>query len=159
MVAMGGAGFIRGLLTASDKFGQEGETFLKSLAAKCGLTITAQESFDPNDADMTVQLTKVAATKPAAIVVWTIGPAGGIVARNAKQAGVSIPLFQCHGQPDSNYPKMAGDAANGTMMPSTKTMIADLLPASDPQQAVVQDFVKEYKARNIPNLGTHSGYA
>jgi branched-chain amino acid transport system substrate-binding protein len=148
-----------GLLSASDKFGQEGEGYLKSLASQYGLTILAQESFDPNDADMTVQLTKVAAAKPAALVVWTIGPAGGIIAKNAKQAGVKTPLFQCHGQPDSNYPKMAGDAANGTMMPSTKTMIADLLPASDPQRAVVQDFVKEYKTRNIPNLGTHSGYA
>ena len=44
------------LLGASDKFGQEGEGVLKKLAPKYGIKIAAQESFDPTDADMTVQL-------------------------------------------------------------------------------------------------------
>jgi branched-chain amino acid transport system substrate-binding protein len=148
-----------GVLAASDKFGQEGQEYLKSLAPKFGITLAAEESFDPNDTDMTVQLTKVAAAKPAALVVWTIGPAGALIAKNAQQAGVKIPLFQCHGQPDSNYVKLGGPAANGTMMPSTKTMVADQLPAGDRQRGVVRDFVKEYQARKLANLGTHSGYA
>lgn len=148
-----------GILAASDKFGQEGEAFLKSLAPKFGIEILAQESFDPNDVDMTVQLTKVAAAKPAAVVVWTIGPAGAIIARNARQAGVALPMFQCHGQPDPNYIKLAGDAATGTAMPATKLMAGEQLPANDPQRAVVIDFIKEYNARGLQNLSTHSGYA
>lgn len=148
-----------GVLAASDKFGQEGEAYLKSLAGNAGLTIVAQESFDPTDVDMTVQLTKVAGAKPSAIVVWTIGPAGAIIAKNAMQAGIKTPLFQCHGQPDPNYIKLAGEAANGTLMPSTKLLAGEQLPASDRQRAVVLDFVKEYNARGIPNLSTHSGYA
>jgi branched-chain amino acid transport system substrate-binding protein len=148
-----------GLLTASDKFGQEGEAYLKQLAGKHGLEIKAQESFDPNDADMTVQLSKVAAAKPAAVVVWTIGPAGAIIAKNARQTGLALPLFQCHGQPDPSYLKLAGEAANGTLMPSTKTMVASQLPAGDRQRTVVQDFVKAYQERGLANLSTHSGYA
>jgi branched-chain amino acid transport system substrate-binding protein len=147
------------LLCASDKFGQEGNAALKAFAPKFGLQVVAQESFDPTDADMTVQLTKVAAAKPTAIVVWTIGPAGAIVAKNAQQTGLKIPLFQCHGQPDASYPKLAGTAANETSMPSTKVMVASQLPANDPQRQVVQDFVKEYQARSIGSLGAHSGYA
>lgn len=149
-----------GLMTASDKFGQEGEVYLKQLAPKFGLQIVAQESFDPaTDLDMTVQLTKVAAAKPAAIVVWTIGPAGSIIAKNAKQTGVTLPLFQCHGQPDPNYLKLAGDAANGTLMPATKLLAGEQLPAADPQRQVVLDFIKAYYARGLQNLSTHSGYA
>jgi branched-chain amino acid transport system substrate-binding protein len=148
-----------GLLCASDKFGQEGEADLKSMASSSGIKIVSQESFDPTDADMTVQLTKVAAAKPAAIVVWTIGPAGAIVAKNAQQTGLKIPLFQCHGQPDASYVKLAGSAANGTAMPSTKVMVANQLPANDRQQSVVTDFVKEYQTRGIGTLSAHSGYA
>lgn len=147
------------LLCASDKFGQEGESDLKSQAPGRGIRIVSQESFDPTDADMTVQLTKVAAAKPKAIVVWTIGPAGAIVAKNAQQTGLKIPLFQCHGQPDASYVKLAGNAANGTAMPSTKVMVASQLPASDRQQSVINDFVKEYQARGIGSLSAHSGYA
>jgi branched-chain amino acid transport system substrate-binding protein len=148
-----------GILAASDKFGQEGSGYLKSLASKFDIQIVSEESFDPNDIDMTVQLTKVATAKPAAIVVWTIGPAGAIVAKNAKQAGISIPLFQCHGQPDPNYLKLAADAANGTAMPATKLMAGEQLPAGDPQRAAVLDFIAEYNARGLKNLSTHSGYA
>lgn len=148
-----------GVLAASDKFGQEGEAYLKSLAPKFGLSILAQESFDPNDVDMTVQLTKVAAAKPTAVVVWTIGPAGAIIARNARQAGLAMPLFQCHGQPDPNYLKLAGESANGTAMPSTKLMAGEQLPATDPQRRAVLDFIRAYNSRGLKNLSTHSGYA
>ena len=147
------------ILTASDKFGQEGEVFLKSTAAKYGLTLLAGESFDPMDSDMTVQLSKAASAKPDAIVVWTIGPAGAVIAKNAKQMGLTVPVFQCHGQPDPNYLKLAGVAANGTRMPSTKLLVASQLPDSDAQKAVEIDFIKEYEARGLANMSTHSGYA
>jgi branched-chain amino acid transport system substrate-binding protein len=108
---------------------------------------------------MTVQLSKVSRAKPKAVVVWTIGPGGAIVAKNAKQARIKVPVFQCHGQPDANYIKLAGTSANGTTMPSTKLMAASQLPSSDRQKAVVTLFNKEYKARKLGDVGTHSGYA
>ncbi len=148
-----------GVLTASDKFGQEGEACLKSMAAKYGIEILAQESFDPNDTDMAVQWMKLASAKPQAIVVWTIGPAGAMIAKNASQNASDIPLFQCHGQPDAAYVKLAGEAANGTAMPSTKLMVGDQLPENDPQRTVVLDFAKEFQNRKIGAMSTHSGYA
>jgi len=149
-----------GLLCAGDKFGQEGEGYLRKLAPEHGLTIVAKEAFDPaTDTDMTVPLTKITGAKPDAIVVWTIGPAGATIAKNAKQAGTAIPLFQCHGQPDANYIKLAGEAANGTAMPATKLMAAEQLPDTDKQKALVLEFVAAYKAKGLGEIGTHSGYA
>lgn len=72
------------LMTASDGFGKDGKVWLEKLASKYGLTIVADESFNPKDTDMTAQLTKIMATSPDAIVCWTIGPAGAIVAKNVK---------------------------------------------------------------------------
>ncbi len=149
-----------GLLTASDGFGQEGGKSLNNLAEKYGLTIVAQESFDVKDVDMTVQISKIAAKEPQALICWTIGPAGAIVAKNAHSLGIKFPLFQCHGLPDPSYIKAAGEAANGNIMPSTKLMVAEQLPATDPQKALLLEFINEYEnVKKYGKVNTHSGYA
>ena len=151
------------LLTASDPFGKDGAVWLKKLAPDFGITFVAEESFGPKDTDMTTQLTKIKNAAPQAIIVWTIGPAGAIVAKNKAQLGINIPLFQCHGQPGPEYIQLAGKAAEGDRMPATKLMAAAQLPDSDPQKKVIQEFIKlytdEYHFDKQFPLNTHSGYA
>jgi branched-chain amino acid transport system substrate-binding protein len=151
------------LITASDGFGKDGKGWLEKLASTHGLTIVADESFNPKDTDMTAQLTKIASANPDAIVCWTIGPAGAIVAKNVKQLNIKTPLFQCHGLPDPKYVELAGPASEGNMMPSTKLMAWEQLPDSDPQKNVIKEFVRLYNDVNhfdkqFP-VNTHSGYA
>ena len=152
-----------GLLSASDPFGKDGAVWLEKLAPEYGLTFVAKESFGPKDTDMTAQLTNIKNAKPDAIVVWTIGPAGAIVAKNKAQLGIKLPLFQCHGQPGPEYIQLAGKASEGDRMPSTKLMAAAQLPDSDPQKKVIADFIKLYQDvyhydKQFP-INTHSGYA
>ncbi len=151
------------LITASDGFGKDGKGWLEKSAQNHGLTIVANESFNPQDTDMTAQLTKMAAAHPDAIVCWTIGPAGAIVSKNMKQLNIKTPLFQCHGLPGPEYVKLAGPASEGNMMPSTKLMAWEQLPDSDPQKNVIKEFVHLYNDVNHINkefpLNTHSGYA
>ncbi|WP_457573791.1 ABC transporter substrate-binding protein [Desulfolithobacter sp.] len=151
------------LLTAADGFGKDGARWLKKLAPEYGLTIVAQESFGPKDTDMTAQLTKIKNAAPQAIICWTIGPAGAIVAKNKVQLGIDLPLFQCHGLPDPKYIELAGKASEGDRMPATKLMVVDQLPDSDPQKPVIENFVHLYRDvyhydRQFP-INTHSGYA
>jgi len=151
------------LLTASDPFGKDGVVWLEKLAPDFGLELVAKESFGPKDIDMTAQLTKIKNANPQAIVVWTIGPAGAIIAKNKAQLGIKIPLFQCHGQPGPEYIQLAGKAAEGDRMPATKLMAAAELPDTDPQKKVIQEFIKLYKDqykydKQFP-INTHSGYA
>jgi len=151
------------LITSSDGFGRDGKNWLGKLAGDFGIAIVAQESFEPRDTDMTAQLTKIRSTDAQAVICWTIGPAGSIVAKNVMQLGVTIPLFQCHGLPDPMYIELAGKASEGNIMPSTKLMAADQLPDADPQKAVIQEFIRLYKDvyhydRKYP-INTHSGYA
>ncbi|NCP78534.1 MAG: ABC transporter substrate-binding protein, partial [Desulfuromonadales bacterium] len=106
--------------------------------------------------------TKVKNFHPQALIAWTIGPAGSILAKNKAQLGIDLPLFQCHGLPDPKYIELAGAASEGDRMPATKLMVVDQLADSDPQKAVIQDFVKLYQdkgyAKQFP-INTHSGYA
>ncbi len=151
------------LITAEDGFGKDGKRWLTRFAPKFGLTIVAQESFGSRDADMTTQLTKIRGAGAEVIVCWTIGPAGSIVAKNVKQLGINVPLFQCHGLPDPNYIELAGAASEGNLMPATKLMTADQLPDSDPQKKVILGFIdiynNKYKYDKKFPINTHSGYA
>lgn len=150
------------LLSAADGFGKDGQRWMEKLAPKYGIEIVAQESFGTRDTDMTAQLTKVKNSNPQALLAWTIGPAGSIIAKNKVQLGIDLPLFQCHGLPDPKYVELAGAASEGDRMPSTKLMVADELPDSDPQKAVIQEFIKLYKERGYDKqfpINTHSGYA
>ena len=148
------------IINATDGFGKEGEQALKELSGKYGIAIAAEEKFDVTDVDMTVQLTKIKATDAQAVICWTIGPPGSIVAKNARQLSYALPLIQCHGLPDPKYIELAGDAAEGTIMPSTKLMVADQLPDKDPQKKLLLDFINEYEnLRKHGKVNTHSGYA
>lgn len=151
------------IITAADGFGRDGKNWLEKLAPEYGLKIISNESFQATDNDMTPQLIKIKAASPEAIICWTIGKAGAIVAKNVKQLDIRTTLFQCHGLPDPIYIKLAGDASEGNIMPSTKLMVADQLPDTDVQKKVIQEFIRLYNEvyrydRQFP-INTHSGYA
>jgi branched-chain amino acid transport system substrate-binding protein len=151
------------IITSADGFGRDGKGWLEKLAPEFGLKIIATESFQPTDNDMTAQLVKIKAASPEAIVCWTIGKAGSIVSKNVRQLAIQPPLYQCHGLPDPIYIKLAGEASEGNIMPSTKLMVAEQLPDSDPQKKVILEFIRLYQDvykydRQFP-INTHSGYA
>ena len=84
------------------------------------------------------------------------------MAKNKAQLGINIPLFQCHGQPGAEYIMIAGKASEGDRMPATKLMAVDQLPDSDPQKAVIKEFIKLYQDAGYDKkfpINTHSGYA
>jgi len=150
------------LLSADDGFGKDGLRWMEQLGPEFGIEILAKESFGARDTDMTAQLTKARNANPQAYLVWTTGPAGPIAAKNIAQLGIAEPLFQCHGLPDPKYVELAGPASEGNRMPATKLMVADELPDTDPQKAVIQEFIKLYNEKGYDKqfpINTHSGYA
>jgi len=151
------------LLYAADGFGKDGSRWMEKLAPEFGIEFVTRESFGPQDTDMTSQLTMAKNANPQALICWTIGPAGSIVAKNKLQLGIDLPLFQCHGLPDPKYIELAGKASEGDRMPATKLLVADQLPDNDPQKGVILNFIHLYRDvyhydREFP-INTHSGYA
>ncbi|MDQ7831175.1 MAG: ABC transporter substrate-binding protein [Desulfovibrionaceae bacterium] len=151
------------VMTAKDAFGQDGLNHLKNLAGKYGMEIMAEETFDPKGTDFSAQAFKLATASPKAVIIWTIGPAGAIAAKNFAALPGNKPLVvECHGQPGPEFLQLAGPAAEGVIMPATKLMAPDSLPAADPQAAVVKAFIADYDKEGIQAkfpLNTHSGYA
>lgn len=147
-----------GFLYSNEGFGKDGLRNVKVQAPKYGVEIAASEAFQPKDVDMTAQLTRISAQGVDGIIAWTVGPAMGIVAKNIKQLGIKAPLFECHGAGDPIFWKVAGEAGEGVMMPSTKIVVGDQLPDKDIQKQKTLDYVKAYKEKFNREPGTMVAY-
>jgi len=137
-----------GILYVSNGFGEDGYDNLKVLAPKYKVDIVGVETYGGKDRDMTAQLTKLAAKGPQAIINWSVGPTSVIVTKNFKQLGLDrkgILLVMNHGQGNTRYIELCGDAANGVVLPSGKILVAQDLPDTDPQKKVLLSFKRAYE--------------
>jgi branched-chain amino acid transport system substrate-binding protein len=144
------------ILTVSDGFGASGREQLKLMSKEFGIEIISDETYGPKDDFMTVQLTKIRDSNAQAIICWGTNPGPAKVARNVKQLGINLPLFMSHGVSSKKFIELAGDAAEGIMLPSGKVIVADQLPASDPQKKTLMNYVNKYR-ENYKVEGDHFG--
>lgn len=147
-----------GFIYSNEGFGKDGLKNIRVQAPVFGIEIAAEEAFAPKDVDMTVQLTRINAKGVDAVIVWTVGPAMGIIPKNIKQLGIKAPVFECHGAGDPIFWKVAGEAGEGVMMPSTKIVVADQLKDSDIQKKKIQAYVKAYREKFNREPGTMVAY-
>ncbi len=144
------------LLTVSDGFGASGREQLKAQAARYGIRIVSDDTYGPKDTDMTSQLTKIRGLRPDAIICWGTNPGPAVVTKNARQLGIRTPLYMSHGVSSKKYIQLAGKAAEGVKLPSGRVIVADQLPATDPQKRSLIAFVKGYE-RYYKAEGDHFG--
>jgi branched-chain amino acid transport system substrate-binding protein len=144
------------ILTVSDGFGSSGREQLKLRAKDFGITIVSDEVYGTSDTDMTAQLVKIRGSKAQAIICWGTNPGPAKVARNARQLALNLPLFMSHGVSSKKFIELAGDAAEGIILPSGRVIVASLLPKSDQQKKSLIAYVKDYK-NHFKVEGDHFG--
>ena len=133
------------ILTVSDGFGASGREQLKNQAANYGISLVVDDTYGPKDTDMTAQLTKIRGSEAQAIICWGTNPGPAVIAKNVKQLGIKLPIYMSHGVSSKKFIELAGEAAENIMLPSGKVIVADQLPASDPQKASLVGYVQSYK--------------
>ena len=141
--------------------------FDKSMRAEClkvaathKIEVLADETYGAGDTDMTAQLTKIKNTAGVQAVLnagFGAGPA--IVTKNYRQIGITVPLYQSHGVASKEYIKLSGGAAEGVRLPAGALLVADTLPASDPQRAVLVSYKKDYESHYKSDVSTFGGHA
>jgi branched-chain amino acid transport system substrate-binding protein len=144
------------IITVSDGFGSSGREQLKANAAKYGIQIVEDVTYSPKDTDMTAQLTKIRASQAQAIICWGTNPGPAVIAKNVKQLGIKLPLYMSHGVSSKKFIELAGDAAEGIILPSGRVIVSDVLPSSDKQKKSLLAFVKDYK-NHYKAEGDHFG--
>jgi len=147
------------ILTVSDGYGQAGRAVLKELIPAKGLTLVADEAYGPKDTDMTAQLTKIKGLAPDAIICWGTNPGPAVIARNRVQLGIATPLYQSHGVASRKFIELAGDAAEGLMLPAGHLAVVSQVPANHPQKPVLAAYAAAYEARFKQPVSAFGGYA
>jgi branched-chain amino acid transport system substrate-binding protein len=148
-----------GVLASNTGFGNGGKAQLEKYAPEYGIEILIAEVYDKDATDLSGVLTKVKARGVQAVVNWSIEPAQSLVAKNMRQLGMKEPLFQSHGFGNILYVKAAGEAAEGIIFPAGRLLVADVLPASNPQKSLLEKYKKDYESRYNEEVSTFGGHA
>ncbi len=147
------------ILTVSNAFGDSGRQQLLQQAPDYGFEIVTDERFGPKDTDMTPQLTKIRTLKPEAIICWGTNPGPAVIAKNMRQLGIDTPLYQSHGVASKKFIELAGEAADGIILPAGKILVASNLPDSDAQKSTLLKYIADYEGKYNMEVSGFGGYA
>ena len=149
-----------GLISGSGGFGRSMRGQCQSVAGEYGIEIVADETYGPQDSDMTPQLTNIRnADGIQAVINPGFGQGPAIVTRNFAQLGIELPLYQSHGVASAQFIELAGEAAEGVRLPAAALLVADKLPDDDPQKPVVVGYRDAYEAATGEPVSTFGGHA
>jgi branched-chain amino acid transport system substrate-binding protein len=123
-------------------------------------SLSAPPGFGSWIAPLTPQLTNIKG-KPAvqAVVNPGFGQGPAIVTRNYRQLGITLPLYQSHGVASKQFIELAGPAADGVRLPAAALLVAEKLPANDPQKPVVVAYTDNYQQKTGQPVSTFGGHA
>jgi len=147
------------VLAGNDGFGKAGKEQLAKNAPDFGITIVAEEVYDKNATDLSAVVAKLKA-KPEieAVVNWSIVPAQSILAKNIRQAGWDVPIYQSSGFANIKYAEAAGAAAEGIIFPASRILVADSLPAG-PQRDFLIKYRDTYETKFNEKVSTFGGHS
>lgn len=148
------------LLSETSGFGQSGKKETMGVAGKYGIELVANETYGPKDTDMSPQLTKIRNTPGVqAVFIFGLGQGPAIATKGYKQLGMTLPLYHAHGVASNAFITLAGPAAEGVRLPAAALLVADKLPANDPQKPVVEGYSSAFKAKWNAEVSTFGGHA
>lgn len=137
------------------------DTFASAQAVfpKAGIEIVYGDAFERTATEFP-QVEKVKASGCQAVVIGSIPPASALVNVAVRDALPEVRIVHGHGSCSPDLVKNAGAAAEGTVMPCGKILVADQLPDTDPVKKLNLDFVKAYQdfTKGEP-ISTFAGHA
>jgi len=147
-------------LYVNNAYGEDGRDAIREAAKAEGLEMVLEDKFEATDTDMTAQLIKVRASGAQALVVTALPPAASILTKQFRELGLTIPLIHNHGIGMKPFITTAGaENAEGVVFPMGKLVAAQSLDDSDPQKAVLLQFMKDYEASSGNPPSTFAGHA
>jgi branched-chain amino acid transport system substrate-binding protein len=113
--------------------------FFKEYFTKNGGTVVAEQSYSSGDQDFKAQLTSIKAANPEAIFVPGYYNEVGLIALQARELGITVPLMGGDGWDSPTLTQIGGAAMEGNFF-------ANHFSTED-QSPIIQDFIRQYKAR------------
>lgn len=126
--------------------------FFKQAYTADGGEIVKEQSYSTGDKDFKAQLTSIKATHPDAIYVPGYYAEVALIARQAQQLGLKVPLLGGDGWVGDSLIPVAGKAIEGSFFSNHYS--------EEDQSPVIQEFVKKYKDKYgaVPDAMAALGY-
>ena len=147
------------LISDSGGFGKDGQAVIAAEAPRAGIEIVADESFNPGDTDMSAQLTKMKNSDAEAIVIWTAGSEAALIAKNAKDLAIDLPIYGSHGIARKEFITGAGDSANGVKFAAGKVLMPEAYGEGTDAYVTATDFIDRYTKAYGAAPSTFAGHA
>lgn len=142
-----------GAITSTDASGQDGWTNIqKAVSASNGaVNITDHETFAPTDVSVTTQLSKIKASNPQALIIWTTGTPLSTVLKGMQQQGMgNLPTMTTNGNESlKEMQSLANDLPAQLYFPSSQYQVGTQ-NLTGPAKAVVQTFDNAIKTTGQP---------
>jgi branched-chain amino acid transport system substrate-binding protein len=148
-----------GLITDSGGFGKDGKAVIDAEAPKYGVTIVSDQTFNLGDADMSAQLTNIKNSGAQAVVVWTAGKEAATIVKNAKDLGLTIPVYGSHGNARLEFVQGAGPAAEGFRFVAGHVLLPETYGKGTEEYTTATEFIDRYQAANGQPPSTFAGHA
>jgi ABC-type branched-subunit amino acid transport system substrate-binding protein len=107
------------LLRASDRDGRTGVDRYVSGSRRLGHPVILEKRFDPGDTDFKEQLEAIRETAPEALVLWGNAKETGLIVRQVRALGMTLPIFGFDRMAGADFLEAAGKAAEGVVAVST----------------------------------------
>ncbi|WP_170959086.1 ABC transporter substrate-binding protein [Magnetospirillum sp. 15-1] len=148
------------ILSENVGFGKSGHDHTVALASRHGVEVVADEVYSPKDPDVTPQLTKIRATPGVqALFIFGSGNGPAVATKNIRQIGFNLPTYQSPGVASREFLRLVGTAADGMRLAAGALIVAEQLPADNPQRPVVVTFKRMFEERNKPqDVSTLAGH-
>jgi len=104
-----------------------------------GGTVVAEQSYSSGDQDFKAQLTSIKAANPEAILVPGYYHEVGLIARQARELGITVPIMGGDGWDSPNLTQIGGVALEGSFFVNHFS--------TEDQSPVIQDFIRKFKVR------------
>src|SRR5262249_2225640 len=114
--------------------------FFTNALKEMGGTVVAEQAYTAGDQDFSAQLTAIKAKKPEAIYIPGYYTEVGLIARKARELGITIPLLGSDGWESSKLLEIGGDALNGAYYTNHWAL--------DMPNPRLQEFLKGFREKN-----------
>jgi branched-chain amino acid transport system substrate-binding protein len=148
-----------GLIGFSDSWGDLWVKAFKDIAEPMGLKMVAEERYARADTSVAGQALKLVAAKPDAVLVGASGTAAALPQIALRDRGYQGKIYQTHGAVTKDFIRIAGKAAEGTILASGPVVVAELQPdnalTKKPGMAYVQNYEPKYGKDTRTQFGAH----
>ena len=128
------------ILFDNDDYGRGLRDGFSAAAEEIGIQIVASEAYDRDNTDFKAQLTSIKAKNPDIIFISGLYGQAGLIAKQAREAGITAQFFGADGVDSPDFLIIAGAAAEGTYLTTPFTFEL----GGEKAQQVALSFEKEY---------------